>query len=127
MKNLYFLSFFLLASLLISCGDDEPTTQTVSWELNGQNFDEQRTINSGDNTTINLLLESTSLCASHGVRVVVTANGAEQLNEFIISFNTNLEITVPENIDIGISTSLEDSNPQILCITLGSVDCTLTY
>jgi len=128
MKNLFFLSFLALGLVFTSCGDDEPSTQTDSWVLDANNLSNVDKINSGENTLIVLDLETTSLCPNSGVRVVVTAGGTEQYNELIEMFNFNLEFTVSENTDVTIATGIEFiPNSGVVCVTLGEVNCSLTY
>jgi hypothetical protein len=128
MKNLFILSGLLLATLFVSCGDDEPTLTTTDWVLSSNALSKTQSVNSGDNTLVSLTLETTDLCPDSGVRVVVDVNGTEQFNELIEAFDYNLDITVSKNVDIDITTSIEGiPNSPVTCITLGSVQCSLTY
>ena len=128
MKKLPLILACLFMLILQSCSDDDPVFRMDDWILDMDDPVDIRTINTGENIHLTLSLSTNDLCAANGVTVLIKVNGELVHNELIDTFDYTLELDVPKDAEVRIDTIIDIiPNSSINCVTLGSVECSLSY
>ena len=128
MKNNLFTLLALLAFTFLSCAD-EPTNPTIEidWNLDSGQICKSHTIKTGKDQSLNLSLQTNSLCQDSGVRVVLSADGIEYYNFVVENFPHDQILDLPNKTTISLSTCIERVNEAYICVWLGEVECLLAY
>ena len=121
------LIIFLLAILVISCGNDDtllPTNITESWSFSTESDEMTIDIPSGQ-SSVSLQIESTDLCIAYGIEVILEQNNTLITRDTIRGFPNEISWSLNNDESHKLITRSIVEDSMVDCLLFGNVDFTL--